>query len=199
MSIQSFERAQTRSTLFGALLDARDRFGRNRQALEDPERQPLTFGRLVLGALVLGRKLAGITERNERVGVLLPNVQGLAVTIFGLNAYGRVPAMLNFTAGIKNLKAACEVAEVRTIVTSRRFVDQAKLEEEIGDLLFATVNLARKLKVDAEVALQAATDKFVGRFHAVEAIAGERGLVLDQLSLAQLDEIWDEVKAKRGS
>ena len=134
MSIQSFERAQTRSTLFGALLDARDRFGRNRQALEDPERQPLTFGRLVLGALVLGRKLAGITERNERVGVLLPNVQGLAVTIFGLNAYGRVPAMLNFTAGIKNLKAACEVAEVRTIVTSRRFVDQAKLEE-VADAL----------------------------------------------------------------
>jgi MazG family protein len=77
--------------------------------------------------------------------------------------------------------------------------DRAKLEEEIGDLLFATVNLARKLKVDAEVALQAATNKFVGRFHAVEAIAAERGLVLDQLSLAQLDEIWDEVKGRGGS
>ncbi|HEV2557003.1 MAG TPA: AMP-binding protein [Microvirga sp.] len=131
MSIQSFDRSLTRTTLFGALLDARDRFGRNRLALEDPERQPLTFGRLVLGALVLGRKLEGLSRPGERVGVLLPNVQGLVVTIFGLNAFGRISAMLNFTAGIKNLKAACEVADVRTVVTSRRFVEQAKLDDVV--------------------------------------------------------------------
>src|SRR3712207_98929 len=103
MQIKEFDRALTRTTLFGALLDARDRFGRNRQALRDPGRQPLTFGPLVLGALVLGRKLEGITAPRERVGVLRPSVQGLAVVIFGLNAFDRVPAMLNFTAGLKNL------------------------------------------------------------------------------------------------
>jgi acyl-[acyl-carrier-protein]-phospholipid O-acyltransferase/long-chain-fatty-acid--[acyl-carrier-protein] ligase len=129
MRIKDFDRAMTRTTLFAALLDARDRFGRNRQALEDPERQPLTFGRLVLGAVVLGRKLAAVTAPRERVGVLLPNVQGLALVIFGLNAFGRVPALLNFTAGLKNLKAACEIAGIQTLVTSRRFIDQAKLEE----------------------------------------------------------------------
>jgi acyl-[acyl-carrier-protein]-phospholipid O-acyltransferase/long-chain-fatty-acid--[acyl-carrier-protein] ligase len=129
MRIKDFDRALTRTTLFGALLDARDRFGRNREALEDPERQPLTFGRLVLGAVVLGRKLAAVTAPRERVGVLLPNVQGLALVIFGLNAFGRVPALLNFTAGLKNLKAACEIAGIQTLVTSRRFIDQAKLEE----------------------------------------------------------------------
>ena len=58
-----FDIARTRKTLFGALLDARDRFGRNKVALEDLERQPITFGRLVLGSLVLGRKLAGLTKR----------------------------------------------------------------------------------------------------------------------------------------
>ena len=127
-----FDLALTRTSLFGALLEARDRFGRNKVAVEDPERQPLTYGRLVLGALVLGRKLSAHTQAGERVGVLMPNVQALAVLLFGLNAFGRVSAMLNFTAGVKNLRAACEVGGVRTVVTSRRFVDQAKLEDVVA-------------------------------------------------------------------
>ncbi|MBF9233402.1 AMP-binding protein [Microvirga alba] len=124
-----FDIARTRKSLFGALLDARDRFGRNKIALEDLERQPVSFGRLVLASLVLGRKLAGLTKEREHVAVLLPNVQGIAVTLFGLNAFGRVPAFLNFTAGLKNLKAACELAQIQTIVTSRRFIEQGKLDD----------------------------------------------------------------------
>jgi len=130
-----FDSASARKTLFGALLDARDRFGRNKVALEDLERQPVTYGRLGLGALVLGRKLAGLTRPRERVGVLLPNVQGIAVTLFALNAFGRVPAFLNFTAGIKNLQAACELAGIDTIVTSRRFVEQGKLDDVVAALV----------------------------------------------------------------
>ncbi|WP_112664504.1 AMP-binding protein [Microvirga flavescens] len=129
-----FDIARTRTSLFGALLDARTRFGGNKIALEDLERQPISFGRLVLGALVLGRKLAGFTEPRETVAVLLPNVQGVAVVLFGLNAFGRVPALLNFTAGLKNLTAACEVAKIRTIVTSRRFVEQGKLDDVVAAL-----------------------------------------------------------------
>jgi acyl-[acyl-carrier-protein]-phospholipid O-acyltransferase / long-chain-fatty-acid--[acyl-carrier-protein] ligase len=132
--VAEFDIARTRKTLFGALLDARDRFGRNKVALEDLERQPITFGRLVLGSLVLGRKLASLTKEREPVGVLLPNVQAIAVTLFGLNAFGRVPAFLNFTAGLKNLRAACEVGEIGTIVTSRRFVEQGKLDDLIEAL-----------------------------------------------------------------
>ena len=70
----------------------------------------------------------------------------------------------------------------------------AKIEEEIGDLLFSVVNLARKLKVDGETALQRATDKFAMRFRAVEALARERGISLENLTLAELDVLWDEVK-----
>ncbi|CAA9328703.1 MAG: Acyl-[acyl-carrier-protein] synthetase [uncultured Microvirga sp.] len=134
MAMTGFDPATTRTTLFGALLDARDGFGAATPALEDPERSPLTYGRLVLGALVLGRKLAAITRPKERVGVLLPNVQAVAVVVFGLNARGRVPAMLNFTAGAKNLLAACDLAGVETILTSRRFVEQGKLDEIVSAL-----------------------------------------------------------------
>jgi MazG family protein len=70
----------------------------------------------------------------------------------------------------------------------------AKIEEEIGDLLFSVVNLARKLKVDGETCLQSATDKFSTRFRKIEALARERGIALDKLSLAELDVLWDEVK-----
>jgi acyl-[acyl-carrier-protein]-phospholipid O-acyltransferase / long-chain-fatty-acid--[acyl-carrier-protein] ligase len=132
--VTAFDTARTRKTLFGALLDARDTFGRNKVALEDLERQPITFGRLVLGSLVLGRKLSALTGEGETVGVLLPNVQAIAVTLFGLNAYCRVPAFLNFTAGLKNLKAACEIADIKTIITSRRFIEQGKLDDIVEAL-----------------------------------------------------------------
>lgn len=134
MAAASFDAASARISLFRALLQATARHGRGRVALEDPERQPITYGRLVLGALVLGRKLAAVTQPDERVGLLLPNVQAMAVTLFGLSAYGRVPALLNFTAGAKNLKAAGELAGLKTIVTSRRFVDQGKLDDELEAL-----------------------------------------------------------------
>jgi acyl-[acyl-carrier-protein]-phospholipid O-acyltransferase/long-chain-fatty-acid--[acyl-carrier-protein] ligase len=129
-----FDEAGARITLFSALLQAVSRHGKARIALEDPERKPLSYGNLVLGALVLGRKLAALTQEREHVGMLLPNVQAMAVTFFGLTAFGRVPALLNFTAGVKNLRAAGELAELKVIVTSRRFVEQAKLDDELEAL-----------------------------------------------------------------
>lgn len=69
------------------------------------------------------------------------------------------------------------------------------IEDELGDLLFATVNLARKLRVDPEVALHRATAKFSARFRHLEQLAGERGLILEKLTLLELDALWEEVKA----
>ncbi len=134
MAATPFDAAGARVTLFRALLQTIERHGKARPAIEDAERKPLTYGRLVLGSLVLGRKLMDGTQKGERVGVMLPNVQAMAVTVFGLSCHGRVPAMLNFTAGVRNLKAAAEVAGLKTIITSRRFVDQAKLDDEIEAL-----------------------------------------------------------------
>ncbi len=137
--MSAFDPAAARRTLFDALLDARDAAGRNAPALEDQERAPLSYARLVLGAMVLGDRLARATRRGDAVGLLLPNVNGLAVTLFGLSAHGRTPAMLNFTAGPKNLRAACELARLRTVVTSRRFVESAGLDAAIAAIAEADV------------------------------------------------------------
>src|SRR5881392_4077698 len=72
---------------------------------------------------------------------------------------------------------------------------RAALQDEIGDLLFAVVNLARKLAIDPRAALEQANDKFTRRFEAVEHLAEQRGLDLGRAGLADLDRLWDEVKA----
>ena len=86
-----------------------------------------------------------------------------------------------------------EVDEVRDELGGE---GSARLEEEIGDLLFSVVNLARLAKVDAPIALARANRKFVGRFAALEKLAGERGVELGEAKLEVLDGLWDE--AKRG-
>jgi MazG family protein len=70
------------------------------------------------------------------------------------------------------------------------------LQDEIGDLLFAVVNLARKLAIDPRAALERANDKFRRRFDAVERLAADRGVELGRASLTVLDELWEEVKRR---
>jgi MazG family protein len=71
-----------------------------------------------------------------------------------------------------------------------------EIEEEIGDLLFVGVNLARFLGFDAEIALKRANRKFAGRFREMERIAASRGQTLSGLSAADLDSLWNEVKSQ---
>jgi len=84
-----------------------------------------------------------------------------------------------------------ELREMKEAIASQ---DRGTIEEEIGDALFAIVNLARKCKIDAESALQKATDKFVSRFNRVEDELRRRGKQLGDVDLAELDAIWDRIK-----
>ena len=84
-----------------------------------------------------------------------------------------------------------ELGETKSAIASQ---DRPSLEDEIGDLLFAVVNLARKCKLDAEGALQTATDKFVARFNRLEDELRSRGKRLGDADLAELDEIWNAIK-----
>jgi MazG family protein len=84
-----------------------------------------------------------------------------------------------------------EVAEAKSAISSQ---DRQAIEDESGDLLFAVVNLARKCKLDAEGALQSATDKFVARFNQLEDELKLRGRKLGDVDLAELDAIWNEIK-----
>lgn len=72
--------------------------------------------------------------------------------------------------------------------------DANKMEDEFGDVLFALVNYARFLKIDPENALERTNKKFIRRFQQIEMMAGEKGKALHDMSLQEMDELWDEVK-----
>ena len=90
-----------------------------------------------------------------------------------------------------------EISELRAALTAPAtdlLSPISAIEDELGDLLFTVVNLARKLHLDAETALHRSTRKFSARFRAVEQLASARGIPREKLTLAEHDQLWDEVK-----
>lgn len=86
-------------------------------------------------------------------------------------------------------KLSEELEELRTAVA-----EGSNIEEELGDLLFSAVNVSRFVKVDTEEALTRATDKFIDRFRRVEAQAEAEGRSMEEMSLAELDALWERAK-----
>ncbi len=129
----SFE-AHPRPALFEAFLNAVELHGRSKLILEDIQPQQYTYGKLLRGALALGRLVSRATGDGENVGVLMPNVGATVMLLFGMLGARRVPAMINYTAGVEGMQSACELAGIRVIVTSRAFLEKARLTEKAGQL-----------------------------------------------------------------
>ncbi|MDR3087541.1 MAG: AMP-binding protein, partial [Azoarcus sp.] len=121
-------------TLYGALCDAIELHGRTRRVVEDIKQVEYSYQDLLKMTLIFGRLAGRLTRPGEKVGLLLPNMTPTLGLFLGLSALGRVPAMLNYTAGVDGMQTACTAAEVRTLMTSRAFVEQAKLADKLSAL-----------------------------------------------------------------
>jgi acyl-[acyl-carrier-protein]-phospholipid O-acyltransferase/long-chain-fatty-acid--[acyl-carrier-protein] ligase len=117
-----------------ALIEAAEEHGMGRVAVEDPVAGALTYRKLLMGARILGEKLMPLAPEGKPIGLMLPNANGAAVTLMALMSAGRVPAMINFTAGVSNVLAACRAAKVDTILTSRTFIEKGRLDALIAGL-----------------------------------------------------------------
>lgn len=126
--------SQPVQTLFSAFLDAMQIHGRKTRFVEDMQQTEESYGDLLKKSLALGRLASKVSVQDENVGVLLPNVTNTICLIFGMSAMGCVPAMLNYTAGPAGIQNACIAANVKTIITSRKFIEAAKLENIIAGL-----------------------------------------------------------------
>jgi acyl-[acyl-carrier-protein]-phospholipid O-acyltransferase/long-chain-fatty-acid--[acyl-carrier-protein] ligase len=121
-------------TLFQAFLEAKSAFGDGYKLVEDVRLEEESYGSLLRMALGLSRLLAPITKIDEMVGVLMPNAAATLGLLLGLSAARRVPAMLNYTAGIDGVNSACTAANIRKIVASRAFIEKARLEALVAGL-----------------------------------------------------------------
>jgi acyl-[acyl-carrier-protein]-phospholipid O-acyltransferase/long-chain-fatty-acid--[acyl-carrier-protein] ligase len=128
MSDLIFRTAPIDRTVFDAVVQAAEHEGPGRVAVEDPVTGKLSYRRLLVGARVLGGRLGALAPEGRALGVMLPNANAAAVTVLGVMSAGRVPAMINFTAGATNILNACKVAEIDTLVTSRAFVQKGRLD-----------------------------------------------------------------------
>jgi acyl-[acyl-carrier-protein]-phospholipid O-acyltransferase/long-chain-fatty-acid--[acyl-carrier-protein] ligase len=107
--------------------------------LEDTTLQTLTYRKLMVGADVLAHALRGTVTGGERVGLLMPNVNATPVVILALWRLGKVPAVLNFSSGTPTMLACAELAGLKHIVTSRAFLERARLN--VDDFVKAGISL----------------------------------------------------------
>ncbi|BBP44718.1 hypothetical protein THMIRHAS_00910 [Thiosulfatimonas sediminis] len=154
--------------LYAALLQAKAKFRAKAVCVEDINDQALSLKKIVLASKVLGRALHNALGDEKRVGLMLPNVAGMPASFFALQAYGYVPAMINFTAGNHAIRSACETAELRTIITSQRFIDAFELQPLVRELS-SSVRFILLEEVRETIGIGA---KLAGLFTAAGALPG---------------------------
>jgi acyl-[acyl-carrier-protein]-phospholipid O-acyltransferase/long-chain-fatty-acid--[acyl-carrier-protein] ligase len=126
--------SRPRRTLFEAFVAAAALHGRGTRIIEDQRGRPETYEDMLKASLALGRLAARVSAQGEIVGVLLPNITPTVCLILGLTAMRRTPAMLNYTAGADAMRDACTAAGIRTVITSRRFIEAARLGAAVAAL-----------------------------------------------------------------
>lgn len=144
-------------TLFDAFLEAQVRYGAKLQIIQDPTTKHLSYRKLLQQILGVSRIIEKKTDKKERVGILLPNAVISVATVFSLLLKNRIPAMLNYTAGEKGINCAVKAAEIKTIITSRKFLQKGKLDHLLDEIsgvkwcfledLKGSLNLSDKLWV----------------------------------------------------
>ncbi|PPD50682.1 MAG: acyl-[ACP]--phospholipid O-acyltransferase [Methylobacter sp.] len=134
MTEMMFKTSHYRQSIFASLLEARSIHGGRHKVAEDLERIPLSYDQLLARTIAVGNALLDLTEAGENVGVFLPNSSKTLCVVLGLQLHGRVPAMLNYSTGSAGMMSACAVANVKTVLTSHRFIELGNLSAETGQL-----------------------------------------------------------------
>lgn len=127
MSEMMFESSAYKQTLFQSLIDASKVYGRDHKIIQDVDNNEASYQQMLTKSYIIGDLISRNTKCGEYVGLMLPNTVNTTITFFGMQAYGRVPTMINFTSGAGTIISACNTAKVKTIYTSRRFIEKADL------------------------------------------------------------------------
>lgn len=128
---------RSRRSIFQAYLASARRMGAHKLAVIDGDGRRLAYQEITRAAFALSGPLARKTSPGETVGILLPTGAGILISFLALLARARIPAMLNFTSGVRNLKTAARAGRISRVVTARKFVEAANLHKLIDELSLA--------------------------------------------------------------
>lgn len=134
MTSHMFEAQDKNRPLLAAILQARSMHGKNKVIGTDVTRATMTYQSLFTRGFVLSEKLRNYLATQSHVGVLLPNSLAVMATFVSLHMLGKTPCMLNFSAGAANILSACATARLRTVLTSRAFIEKGRLESVLEAL-----------------------------------------------------------------
>jgi acyl-[acyl-carrier-protein]-phospholipid O-acyltransferase / long-chain-fatty-acid--[acyl-carrier-protein] ligase len=132
MSNLMFRTTNTNRTILEAVIQSAHDNGAKWPVMEDPTSGQLTYKRLLQATRILGQKLMPLAGEGRPIGIMLPTSNGAAITALALMSGGRVPAMINFSAGAANVLGACRAAQVDTIITAHAFVERGRFEKLIA-------------------------------------------------------------------
>ena len=141
-----------RRNLFAAFAEACKTHGKSKAILTDGDGKTFTYADIKRAAFALSSPLKKHTKPNEAVGILLPTGAGAVISLLSLHAAGRIPAMLNFSAGVQNLKAAAQTGQLKSIVTARKFIELGGLSAMI-EALSAELNIIYLEDLKTEIGL----------------------------------------------
>jgi len=158
---EPFRLSRARKSVLQALMRAKGKAGGKQVVIIDADGRKFDYDEILRASFGLGSALSRLTEKGEKVAVLLPTGAGAGIAFFALNTYGRVPAMLNFTAGARAIKAACRAAQATKIVTAHKFIELGGLGE-----------LENQLKQDHEMIYLEDVREDIGLGDKIRAVLG---------------------------
>ena len=142
MSEMMYTSSPIDKTLMATLLEARRVYGGSHKIMEDQNRQPIHYRALIAKCFVLaGRMRRAGCAQQPRIGVMLPNVMAAPITFFAIQALGKVAALMNYTASPAQVLSAARAADLKTIITSEKFVTAGKLAPTIRVLEEAGITI----------------------------------------------------------
>lgn len=154
-----YESSKINENLFVSLLNAAKINGRNHVIAEDISRKPIKYKTLILKSYVLGKAIERSFPEDERLGILMPNVLANVVAFFALQSVDKVPAMLNFSTGVAQVLSCVKTVQLKTVLTSKKFIENAHLEKLEEALKENGLNIVYLEDFAAQILL---TDKLKG-------------------------------------
>jgi acyl-[acyl-carrier-protein]-phospholipid O-acyltransferase/long-chain-fatty-acid--[acyl-carrier-protein] ligase len=129
-----FQGGERRTSILQAILDARKIHGGNHIVIEDINRRPLSYSGMIRAVSALGDGLRPRLGEQHNIGLMLPNTIAMVVTFLSMHRFGKIPALINFTMGLKGIQSAIKTAGLKQLITSRQFIDASGLQDIVNGL-----------------------------------------------------------------